>query len=114
MHIIFDTGALNQAAEQFSKAYDENKTPQEFVVEMKKKNEYIMGIGHRVKSLENPDSRVTIVKDFVRTQFPKSPLFGIVHHMFSRILNLRICEKKSRNFPCFVFLRGRSFQLRSK
>jgi len=68
-------GALNQAAEQFSKAYDENKTPQEFVVEMKKKNEYIMGIGHRVKSLENPDSRVTIVKDFVRTQFPKSPLF---------------------------------------
>ena len=62
---------------------------------MKKKNEYIMGIGHRVKSLENPDSRVTIVKDFVRTQFPKSPLFGIVHHMFSRILNLR---KKSQNF----------------
>ena len=34
-----------------------------------------MGIGHRVKSLENPDSRVTIVKDFVRTQFPKCPLF---------------------------------------
>jgi len=27
---------------------------------MKKKNEYIMGIGHRVKSLENPDARVTI------------------------------------------------------
>merc|ERR1712008_513767 len=107
-------GALNQAAEQFSKAYDENKTPQEFVVEMKKKNEYIMGIGHRVKSLENPDSRVTIVKDFVRTQFPKSPLFGIVHHIFSRILNLRICEKKSRNFPCFVFPRGRSFRLISK
>jgi len=68
-------GALNAAAEQFSAAYDANKTPQEFVVEMKKKNEYIMGIGHRVKSLENPDARVTIVKDFVRTQFPKCPLF---------------------------------------
>ena len=34
-----------------------------------------MGIGHRVKSLENPDSRVTIVKEFVKTQFPKCPLF---------------------------------------
>merc|ERR1712150_332444 len=59
-------GALNAAAEQFS---------QGFVNDMKKKNEYISGIGHRVKSLENPDARVTIVKDFVRTQFPKSPLF---------------------------------------
>ena len=28
-----------------------------------------------MKSLENPDARVTIVKDFVRTQFPKCPLF---------------------------------------
>ena len=59
---------------------------------MKKTNQYIMGIGHRVKSLENPDSRVTVVKDFVRTQFPKSPLFGIVHRMFSRNLNQRILE----------------------
>ena len=40
-------GALNAAAEQFSDAFDANKTPMEFVVEMKKKNEYIMGIGHR-------------------------------------------------------------------
>jgi ATP citrate (pro-S)-lyase len=34
-----------------------------------------MGIGHRVKSVDNPDSRVTIVKDFVKTQFPSCPLF---------------------------------------
>ena len=68
-------GALNDAAEQFSNAFDSNKSPQEFVNEMKKKNQYIMGIGHRVKSLENPDSRVTIVKEFVRSQFPKCPLF---------------------------------------
>ena len=68
-------GALNAAAEQFSAAFDSNKSPNEFVVGMKKKNEYIMGIGHRVKSLENPDARVKIVKDFVRTQFPRCPLF---------------------------------------
>ena len=78
---------------------------------MKKTNQYIMGIGHRVKSLENPDSRVTVVKDFVRTQFPKSPLFGMVHHIFSRILNQRIYEKDSRNYLCFAFLQGRHFRL---
>ena len=50
-------GALNAAAEQFSAAFDSNTSPQDFVTNMKKKNEYIMGIGHRVKSVENPDSR---------------------------------------------------------
>merc|ERR1712050_269284 len=59
-------GALDGAAEQFSAAFDANMTPQQFIADMKKKNEYIMGIGHRVKSLENPDARVTIVKDFVK------------------------------------------------
>jgi citrate synthase len=32
-------GALNAAAEQFSAAFDANKSPEEFVIEMKKKNE---------------------------------------------------------------------------
>jgi len=68
-------GALNAAAEQFSAAYDAKMTPKAWIADMKKKNEYISGIGHRVKSLENPDARVTIVKDFVKAQFPKCPLF---------------------------------------
>ena len=38
-------------------------------------NKYIMGIGHRVKSLENPDARVKIVKEFVKEKFPAAPLF---------------------------------------
>ena len=42
-------GALNEAAEQFSGAYDRKMAPAEFVAEMRKKNQYIMGIGHRVK-----------------------------------------------------------------
>ena len=41
---------------------------------MRKRNEYIMGIGHRVKSVENPDARVTIIKDFVTSNFPDYPL----------------------------------------
>ena len=68
-------GALNEAAEQFSGAYDRKLAPSQFVAEMRKKNQYIMGIGHRVKSIENPDARVKIVKEFVREKFPASPLF---------------------------------------
>ena len=68
-------GALNEAAEQFSGAYDKKMSPGEFVAEMRKKNQYIMGIGHRVKSVENPDARVKIVKDFVKERFPAAPLF---------------------------------------
>lgn len=34
----------------------------EFVNAMRKKGELIMGIGHRVKSINNPDMRVTIIK----------------------------------------------------
>ena len=68
-------GALNEAAEQFSEAYDRKLAPAEFVSEMRKKNKYIMGIGHRVKSLENPDARVKIVKQFVAEKFPAAPLF---------------------------------------
>merc|ERR1712050_797479 len=67
-------GALNEAAEQFSEAYDRKLAPAEFVSEMRKKNKYIMGIGHRVKSLENPDARVKIVKQFVAEKFPAAPL----------------------------------------
>ena len=40
---------MNEAAEQFSGAYDRKMSPGEFVAEMRKKNQYIMGIGHRVK-----------------------------------------------------------------
>merc|ERR1719433_1224729 len=68
-------GALNEAAEQFSDAYDRKLSPAEFVSSMRKMNKYIMGIGHRVKSLENPDARVKIVKEFVKEKFPAAPLF---------------------------------------
>ncbi|MXQ98101.1 hypothetical protein E5288_WYG011772 [Bos mutus] len=34
----------------------------------------IMGIGHRVKSINNPDMRVQILKDYVRQHFPATPL----------------------------------------
>ena len=45
-------GALNGAALQFSAAFDTNMSPQDFVNDMKKKNEYIMGIGKWKKPRE--------------------------------------------------------------
>lgn len=58
-------GAIDGAAEQFSVAYDTNKSAKEFVAEMRKLNKLIMGIGHRVKTVENTDKRVAILKEYV-------------------------------------------------
>lgn len=67
-------GALDGAAKQFSEAYDSNLHPMEFVNSMRKKGQLIMGIGHRVKSINNPDIRVKIIKEFVMENFPAKPL----------------------------------------
>jgi len=67
-------GALNGAACQFSEAYDAGLIPMEFVNSMRKKGQLIMGIGHRVKSINNPDMRVKIIKDYVKGNFPATPL----------------------------------------
>jgi len=37
--------------------------------DMKKENKLIMGIGHRIKSKTNPDSRVEIIKNFSLANF---------------------------------------------
>lgn len=67
-------GALDGAAEQFTAAYDQGLTPNDFVESMRKQHKLIMGIGHRIKSRTNPDLRVTILKDFAKKSFPMTPL----------------------------------------
>ncbi|XP_036069069.1 ATP-citrate synthase [Oryzias melastigma] len=67
-------GALDAAAKQFSKAFDSGMLAMEFVNKMKKDGKLIMGIGHRVKSINNPDMRVQILKDFVKQNFPSCQL----------------------------------------
>ncbi|KAJ1373761.1 putative ATP-citrate synthase [Parelaphostrongylus tenuis] len=64
-------GALDGAARQFSEAVDKGWSPMQFVNEMRKQGVHIMGIGHRVKSINNPDKRVEILKKFTldRSQF---------------------------------------------
>lgn len=68
-------GALDGAARQFSEAYDKGLHPHEFVNKMRQEGKLIMGIGHRVKSLNNPDMRVKLMKDYIRQTFPTTPIF---------------------------------------
>ena len=44
-------GALDAAARLFSHGVDSGQAPMEFVNDMRKKGQLIMGIGHRVKSV---------------------------------------------------------------
>ncbi len=67
-------GAIDGAAEMFSSAYDRGLTPIQFVEEMKAKGENIQGIGHLVKSIHNPDKRVTILKEYAKKHFKNTPL----------------------------------------
>lgn len=71
-------GALDGAARQFSEAFDQGWSANQFVSEMRKKGKHIMGIGHRVKSINNPDKRVEILKRFAmdKKEFAQeTPLF---------------------------------------
>ena len=80
-------GALDGAAEEFTKAFDKGLSPRDFVDTMRKENKLskssdtispqvqkltrsVPGIGHKVKSRNNPDLRVELVKEFVKKNFP--------------------------------------------
>jgi len=65
-------GAIDGAAYWFKKFHDEEKEPDEMVSEMKEMNILIPGIGHRVKSVINPDKRVEMLKKYARENFPKT------------------------------------------
>jgi len=67
-------GALDEAASMFSGARDTGLTPREFVDQSRKANKLISGIGHKIKSVNNPDLRVELVKEYVRKHFPSHSL----------------------------------------
>ncbi len=62
-------GAINGAALEFKRAYEAQLSPAEFVDEMKERGKPIPGIGHRVKSVQNPDVRVTLMKEYAKEHF---------------------------------------------
>ncbi len=67
-------GAIDGAAKYFKYANDNDLTPAEFLNYMKKQGIPIPGIGHRIKSLRNPDLRVEGLKKFASEYFPETPL----------------------------------------
>ena len=64
-------GAIDDAARTWYRGKKEGLSAFELVEEMKRKGEYIPGIGHRVKSVSNPDKRVEILKEFAKKSFGK-------------------------------------------
>ena len=65
-------GAVQGSADHFTKYLYAGETPDYMVRDMKSKNVNIQGIGHRIKSVTNPDVRVTLMVDFAKKNFPKT------------------------------------------
>jgi len=67
-------GAIDGAAKYFKYADDNDLDPKAFLKYMKGEGVPIPGIGHRIKSLRNPDLRVEGLKKFAQEHFPSTPL----------------------------------------
>ena len=67
-------GALDEAAEMFMTAVDAGQDAATFVTSMRKKNKLIMGIGHKIRTLQNPDMRVALVMEYAKKNFPRTPV----------------------------------------
>lgn len=71
-------GAIDGAAYYFSDAFSRALSAADFVKEMKAKNINIPGIGHRVKSVRNPDRRVILLKVYAKKFFKETLLLDYV------------------------------------
>jgi len=67
-------GAIDGAAKYFKYADDNDLDPKQFLKYMKSEGVPIPGIGHRIKSLKNPDLRVTGLMNYAAEHFPATPL----------------------------------------
>ncbi|MGC9444371.1 MAG: citrate/2-methylcitrate synthase [Candidatus Methanospirareceae archaeon] len=67
-------GAIDDAARYFKDALERGLTARQFVDEMKARNINIPGIGHRVKSVQNPDMRVKLLEEWAFANLPKHEL----------------------------------------
>ncbi len=83
-------GAVAGAAKYFSQAYEANKKPVAFVGDMKKAGINIPGIGHRIKSVQNPDKRVELLIDYARNNFP-------THNVLTYALEVEKVTTSKRN-----------------
>ena len=61
-------GAINESGCLFYKAY-KTHSPKDFVKRMNKENKLISGIGHKIKTKQNPDSRITVLHNYLLDNF---------------------------------------------
>ena len=66
-------GAVTDAGKWFKYGVDQNLSPEAFLSHMKSHVGPVPGIGHRVKSVTNPDKRVKELVGFVKTQGIPTP-----------------------------------------
>jgi succinyl-CoA synthetase alpha subunit/citrate synthase len=83
-------GAINDSAKWQFQCVATKINPTEFVKEMNLKGELIMGIGHRVKSVQNPDERVQLIKDFARKNLKKT-----AHLDYALLVEAETTKKKN-------------------
>jgi ATP citrate (pro-S)-lyase len=98
-------GALDGAAKQFSEAFDKGLSPAEFVSSMQKQRRLIMGVGHAVKSKDNPDRRVELIKQFARNNFPKTPLLDYAEEVEKITTSKKILSNLKRGWLHCMLLR---------
>ena len=67
-------GAIDDAAREFKRARDSGLTPEQFVSQMKAAGINIPGIGHRIKSVKNPDKRVELLISYAKENFERTDL----------------------------------------
>ncbi|MDF1526525.1 MAG: citrate/2-methylcitrate synthase [bacterium] len=82
-------GAVTDASKYFKYGVDENMEVEEFLAHMKEHVGPVPGIGHRVKSLSNPDKRVQSLLECVREQGFPTPVLD-----FALAVEKRTTRKK--------------------
>jgi hypothetical protein len=84
-------GAISGAAKMFKYGVDNNLSPEGFIRKYKLEGKNIQGIGHRVKSIRNPDKRVELIKEYARKHFPRT------RHMNFALAVEELTSKKKDN-----------------
>jgi ATP citrate (pro-S)-lyase len=66
-------GAIDEAGRTWRRGVVNKLAPFDLVEEIKKSGNPISGIGHRIKSVNNPDRRVQLLREYARENFPTTP-----------------------------------------
>jgi citrate synthase len=76
----------------FTKGSDSAVGAAAFVKQMRQENQLIMGIGHRIKSLSNPDMRVNIIKEYAKAHFRDTAVLDFALSVEQVTLSLMFCS----------------------